>query len=103
MANTDDIYLLVDEIQWDTEGQDAEECGLPACVLVVGIPTGPAGLPYDQPVGWSLLETYGFNHHGFRMRVVKPDHPGHRTSESWAKFVDAVLAFRSQSDFGDAS
>ena len=64
------MHLLISDIQWETDGEPLDECGLPESVLVLDV---PADIASDETLQESLdsqlSDQFGFLHEGFVHQV----------------------------------
>ena len=64
------MYIIATCIDWDTEGIDLRETGLPNSVLVVGCPVDDK-ICYERLANL-ITEEYHFMHYGFHVVEVMP-------------------------------
>lgn len=87
-------HMLLENIQWDTDGmRPVEDCNLPVNVLAINVPGRDRFSENDIEFYLDVLlsETYGFLHYGFTLRGIKLDDPGTRQDKPWGVLAQAVL------------
>jgi hypothetical protein len=69
------MQLLLTNIQWDTDGENMEECNLPSNVLVLGLTPecfeedGELTFEAVEIISTKLSDDFGFCHHGFNDEI----------------------------------
>ena len=71
------MLLLLTDIQWDTDGESIEDCGLPSNVIVFGLTVdsflqdGELTDDASEAVSTGLSDAWGFCHQGFVDRILQ--------------------------------
>lgn len=62
------MQLLITAIQWDTDGEELDECALPETVVMLDAP----GNPDEDTISETLSDAFGFCHGGFQWERLSP-------------------------------
>lgn len=72
-------HLLIEEIDWDAEGQTLKECRLPGTVVLLDFPKNadPDNAGVYEAISVALSENFGFNHNGFTVNRLNECYDTH--------------------------
>jgi hypothetical protein len=65
------MHLLINGIQWDTEGETLEECRLPETVVMLDAPD-TIGEVEEDIIGSTLSDAFGFCHYSWNWERLTP-------------------------------
>lgn len=67
------MRVVISNIEWDTDGENPEELGLPTDCIEVGVEDGVEEDELDDWISDYLSDIYGYCHNGFSYDIIEWD------------------------------